>query len=124
MEEFYIDVELSQGLTRIQVDEVPSEQWDMAFAPQFIIEYHNGKEFITMTLQLEQGQWYDRDARAAEGNHPQYIDLSREAVHNYYSPLSEIAIRAIGQAIGRHMVVYLTAYMGLFISVFRKPTLN
>jgi hypothetical protein len=42
----------------------------------------------------------------------------------YNSPLSSLAIQDIGMAIGRHMVVHLTAYMGLFVPVFRTPTLN
>ena|SRR3954469_1308275 len=122
MEAFYIDVELSRGITRIQVDEVPPEQWSMPYAPQFVIDYHNGQHFITVTLQLEQGRWYDRDTRFSEEDFPlHYLQTGNPA---YHSPLSETAIRQIGEAIGRHMVVHLCAYMGLFIPVFREPSLN
>jgi hypothetical protein len=126
MEEFYIDVELSQGITRIQVDEVPPEQWDMPFTPQFIIEFHNSNGFITLTLQLEQGNWYDRNTRVSDDDtYLRYTEPDPDARNpDYQSPLSESAIRKIGQAIGRHMVVHLTAYMGLFIPVFREPTFN
>lgn len=126
MEEFYIDVELSQGMTRIQVDEVPPEQWDMPYTPQFIIEFHNGLEFITLTLQLEDGHWYDRNTRLPDEDfHLRYSELGPEAWNpDYRSPLLETAILKIGEAISRHMVVHLTAYMGLFVPVFREPTLN
>jgi hypothetical protein len=122
METFYINVELSRGMTRIQVDEVPPEQWPMPYSPQFVIEYHNGQQFITLTLQLEQGQWYDLDTRVSEEDpHLLYFQACNP---NYQSPLSEIAIREIGGAIGRHMVVHLCTYMGLFVPVFREPSLN
>ena len=126
MEEFYIDVELSQGMTRIQVDEVPPEQWNMPYTPQFIIEYHNGQAFITLTLQLENGRWYDRNTRLPDNDlYLRYFELGPEAWNpDYQSPLSESAILKIGEAISRHMVIHLTAYMGLFVPVFREPTLN
>jgi hypothetical protein len=125
MEEFYIDVQLSQGLTRIQVDEVPPEQWDMPYTPQFIIEFYDDKEFITLTLHLERGQWYDRDAQVSKDNISRSFELDTKTCNPYYySPLNETAIHDIGQAIARHMIVYLTAYMGLFVPVFRIPTLN
>ncbi|OOQ61915.1 hypothetical protein [Mucilaginibacter pedocola] len=123
MEEFYIDVELSRGLTRIQVDEVPPEQWDMPYTPQFIIEFRDGNEFITLTLQLEDGHWYDRSARLPDDDYPRPPDA--EPTDPYYqSPLTAQAIQAVGEAISRHMIVHLTAYMGLFVPVFRTPTLN
>jgi hypothetical protein len=126
MEPFYIDVELSQGTTRIQVDEVPPEQWDMPYIPQFIIDFHNGKGFITLTLQLECGKWYDRNARVSEDDfHLRYFEQGPDSWNpNYQSPLDGPDLREIGQAIGRHMVVHLMAYMGLFIPVFREPTFN
>jgi len=127
MEEFYIDVELSRGMTRIQVDEIPPEQWDMPYTPQFIIEFHNGLAFITLTLQLEDGRWYDRNTRLSDDDfHLRYFELGPDEAWNpdYQSPLPESAVARIGQAISRHMVVHLTAYMGLFVPVFREPTLN
>ncbi|WP_374951377.1 hypothetical protein [Mucilaginibacter sp.] len=126
MDEFYIDVTLSQGLTRIQVDEVSPEQWDMPYAPQFIIEFHNGKEFITLTMHLEDGKWYDRNKRISEDDKQlRYFELNADNYNPYYqSPLNEDAIQLIGQAIGRHMLVHLTAYMALFIPVFPNPDLN
>ena len=39
-------------------------------------------------------------------------------------PMTPDTVAKIGQAISRHMVVHLTAYMGLFVPVFREPTLN
>jgi hypothetical protein len=126
MEAFYIDVELSRGITRIQVDEVSPEQWDMPYTPQFIIDFHNGKGFITLTLQLEQGKWYDRNSRVSEDDfHIHYFEPGPDSGNpNYQSPLSESAIREIGRAIARHMIVQLTAYMGMFIPAFPTPTLN
>ena len=126
MEEFYIDVQLSRGLARLQVDEVPPEQWDMPYTPQFIIEYHNGKDFITITLQLEQGKWYDRNARTFEGDwHLRYFELGTDVRNpNYASPLTQPEIDEIGQAISRHMVVMLNAYMTLFVDAFPNPKLN
>jgi len=125
MEEFYIDVKISRGMTRIQVDEVPPEQWDLPYAPQFIIEFYNGREFITMMLQLEQGEWYDRNARVQDDDIQRYFEPVPDPRNaDYESPLSVQAIQEIGQAISRHMVVHLTVYMGLFIPVFREPTLN
>ncbi|MDB5117013.1 MAG: hypothetical protein JWQ79_2505 [Mucilaginibacter sp.] len=126
MEEFYIDVELSQVITRIQVDEILPEQWDIPYNPQFIIEFHTGHEFITLTLQLENGKWFDRNTRVStNGFYQRYFDLDAEALNiNYHSPLTDTAIQKIGEAISRHMVIHLTAYMGLFVPVFREPTLN
>jgi hypothetical protein len=126
MEEFYIDVELSLGMTRIQVDEVPPEDWDIPFTPQFVIEFYDGQSFVTLTLQLEQGKWYDRDTRYTEEDfHNRYFELGIKAQNsNYQSILSEANIVEIGEAISRHMVVHLTTYMGMFIPVFRTPTLN
>lgn len=126
MEEFYIDVKLSQGITRIQVDEVPPEQWDMPFSPQFIIEFYSAKECVTLTIQLEDGRWYDRNNRPSGDN--LQLQYGQEAEKdwnlNYQSPLSSVTIQEIGEAIARHMIVHLTAYMALFIPVFRSPALN
>jgi hypothetical protein len=102
MQEFYLDVELNRGLTRIQVDEVPPEACAMPGSPQFIIEYHTAAGFLTLTLQLESGTW---------------------SVDELYL-LSPDEVKAIGSAISNHMIVSLTAYMGLFIPQFRNPTLN
>lgn len=124
MQEFYIDVELSQGTTRIQVDEMPPEQWDMPYAPQFIVEYHNGREFITLTLLLEQGKWFDRNSRITEDDFQGHYAGPGSWNMGYQSPLSDTAAQEIGEAIGRHMIVHLTAYMALFIPVFRAPDLN
>ncbi|TWR25218.1 hypothetical protein FPZ43_17255 [Mucilaginibacter pallidiroseus] len=118
MDEFYIDVKMGRRITRIQVDEVSPEQWDRPFSPQFIIEFHDGSGFVTVTLQLEDGKWYDRDSRLRENEDVLNLDSA------YSNPLSTLAIQEIGTAIGRHMVVHLTAYMGLFVPVFRTPTLN
>lgn len=105
MEEFYVDVELSRGMTRIQVDEVLPEHWDLPAIPQFIIEYYSDHEFVTLTIQLEDGAWTDRD-------------------HPFSSVLSPSELLLVGRAISNYMVVRLTAYMGLFIPSFRNPTLN
>lgn len=124
MQEFYIDVELSRGLTRIQVDEVPPEQWDAPTLPQFIVEFHNGEEFVMVTLQLDHGQWYDRKTRLP-GDEVQLQGNDSDATGLFYhSPVTSAAIQHIGEAIARHMVVHLTAYLGLFVPVFSSPALN
>ena len=94
--------------------------------PQFTIEFHNGAGFITLTLQLEQGRWYDRHTRLPEEEfYLRYFELGPDAWNpDYQSPLTESAIVRIGQAISRHMVVHLMAYMDLFVPVFRERTLN
>ena len=126
MEEFYIDVELSRGLTRIQVDEVLPEQWDMPYIPQFVIEYHTGLGFLTLTVQLENGTWYDRNSRSSEDDfHLRYFEMGPDAWSpDYQSPLSKADLLVIGRAISNYMVIRLTAYMGLFVPSFRNPTLN
>ncbi|WP_184546180.1 hypothetical protein [Mucilaginibacter sp. FT3.2] len=126
MEEFYIDVTLSRGTTRIQVEEIPPEQWDMPYTPQFIIEFYHVKGFITLTLQLERGKWYDRNTRISEDDfHLRYFELGPDAFNpNYQSPLTDAAIQEIGSGIARHMIVMLTYYMGYFVPVFREPTFN
>lgn len=102
MQEFYIDVVLHRGLTRVQVDEVPPEAWTMPRSPQFIIEFRNGSGFLTLNLWLEGSDW---------------------CIDEPYA-LSAEEIKAIGSAISNHMIVSLTVYMGLFIPQFRNPTLN
>jgi hypothetical protein len=126
MQAFYIDVELNRGITRLQVDEVSPELWDMPCVPQFLVDFYNGKGFITLTLQLEEGRWYDRNTRVTEDDlQISYSDpITRGWNPNYQSPLSELAIQQIGRAIARHMVIQLTAYMGLFVPAFPTPTLN
>nr|WP_067060803.1 hypothetical protein [Mucilaginibacter sp. L294] len=127
MEEFYIDVELSRGLTRIQVDEVPHGNWTMPGVPQFVVELYTGCGFLTLTLQLEDGTWYDRNSRLSEGDfYLRFFEQGPDEAFNpdYQSPLSPEELKAIGSAISNHMVVCLTAYMGLFILQFRNPTLN
>lgn len=126
MEEFYIDIQLNQGITRIQVDEVPSEQWDVQIIPQFIIEYYSENKFTTLTIQLENGKWHDRNTRITEDEYyKRYFELGQDACNpEYQSPLSPEALQAIGAAISRHMVVYLTTYLGLMVPAFRNPALN
>ncbi|MVN92934.1 hypothetical protein [Mucilaginibacter aquatilis] len=125
MDEFYIDIQLNRGLTRIQVDEVPSHQWDFPFIPQFIVEFYHQNEFITLTLQLEHGTWYDRNLRIAEDEEiKQHLDAVDNCTPNYQCALSASELQEIGAAISRHMVVYLTAYLGLLVPAFRNPTLN
>ncbi len=124
MQEFYIDVEFSRGLTRIQVDEVPPEQWDAPALPQFIVEFHDGHEFVMVTLQLDQGQWYDRKTRLPGDDIQSQAEDADAPDLYYHSPLTSAAIQHIGEAIARHMVVHLTAYLGLFVPVFSSPALN
>jgi len=126
MNEFYIDVQLNAGITRLQVDEVPPEQWDMPYIPQFIIDFHNGREFITLTLQLEKGTWYDRNMRTSGDDwHLRYFELGTDAWNSdYQSPLCREEIDRIGQAISRHMIVMLNAYMSLFVLTFPDPSVN
>ena len=127
MDEFYIDVELSRGLTRIQVDKVSPEESVMPYIPRFVIEYHNGRGLLTLNLQLENGIWYNRNGRLSKGDfYLRFFELGPDEAFNpdYQSPLSPEELRAIGSAISNCMVVRLTAYIGLFIPQFRNPTLN
>lgn len=126
MEVFYIDVELNRGLTRLQVDEVPPEQWDMPHTPQFYVEYHNGKEFTMIILRLEKGNWYDRNTRLhGDEYHLNHFSLNEDTWSpEYQSPLDRYEIDNIGRAISRHMVVMLQAYIGLFVPVFPWPAIN
>ncbi len=126
MEEFYVDVQLNLGMARLQVDEVPPEQWDMPYIPQFIIEFYNGKGFITLTLQLEKGKWHDRNMRTSgEDWHLRYFELGADAWNpDYQSPLYQEEIDRIGEAISRHMIVMLNAYMSLFVLTFPDPSVN
>jgi hypothetical protein len=126
MEEFYIDVELRRGLTRIQVDEVSPEEWDMPYIPQFVIEFHTGQTFLTLTVHLENGAWYDRNTRLSDGDfHLRYFELGPDAWNpGYQSPLSAEELKAIGIGISNYMIVRLTAYMSFFVSSFRNHTLN
>ncbi|GAB3934901.1 hypothetical protein [Mucilaginibacter myungsuensis] len=126
MEVFYIDVELDRGLTRFQVDEVPPEQWDMPHTPQFIVEYHNGREWVILILRLEKGKWYDRNSRLhGDEQHLNHFSLNADTWSpEYQSPLNQLEIESIGRAVSRHMVVLLQAYMGLFVPVFPKPAIN
>ena len=126
MEEFYIDVELYRGVTRIQVDEQPPEEWDMPYMPQFVIEFYTGQAFLTFTIQLENGEWYDRNTRLSDGDfHLQYFELGPDAWNaNYRSPLTTDELKAIGHAISNYMIVKLTAYMSFFVRSFGDTTLN
>lgn len=125
MEEFYIDVALNRGMVRLQVDEVPPEQWDLPFVPQFIVEYHNGREFVTLTLRLEQGKWFDNNVRFDDDAYLHYFDTRPDSWDPYYhSPLEQDEINNIGSAIARHMIVHLQAYMALFVPTFPCPEVN
>ena len=126
MEEFYVDIRLPEGVIRVQVDEVPAQQWDIPFTPEFIIEYFNGKDLITLTLVLEQGRWFER-GNWLRNNQPQLLGLNAEPDELHFSFIalpSESLIQEIGNAIARHMVVHLTTYMGLFMPAFRNPIVN
>ncbi|CAM3756920.1 hypothetical protein MUGA111182_07690 [Mucilaginibacter galii] len=128
METFYIDAELSRGLTRIQVDEIQPEHWDMPATPQFMIEFYmHGSGFMTLTIQLESGIWYDRLTRLSEDD-LQLLYYELDPNHawdpNYQCPLSKAELKNIGMVISNYMVTYLTIYMGAFIPQFRTPTLN
>ena len=112
-------------MVRLQVDEVPPEQWDLPFVPQFIVEYHNGHEFVTLTLRLEQGKWFDNNTRFNDDAYLRYFDSRPDNWDPYYqSPLDQDEINNIGGAIARHMIVHLQAYMGLFVPAFPCPEAN
>lgn len=127
MEEFYIEVQLGIGATQIQVNEIPPEQCRLPGTPQFLIEYFNNAKLVTLTLQLEQGRWYDRNTRFNEDDYYlRYFELGTDEAWNpdCQSPLSLAELEAIGQAIARHMVVYLSRYMSLFVPSFPNPVKN
>lgn len=127
MTEFYIEVELEHGLTRIQVDAIAFNGWDMPACPQFIIEYFTGHDFLVRTIQLEHGTWYDRNTRLSENEFfLRYFELGPEKAWNpeYESPLSAAELKLIGNSISNYMVGMLSAYMGLFVPQYRTPTLN
>jgi hypothetical protein len=125
MEEFYIDVKLNHGMVRLQVDEVPAEQWDIPYMPQLIVEFHDGREFVTLTLRLEQGKWYDNNTHLNEDEYLRYFESRPDNWDPYYqSPLGREEINQIGNAIARHMIVHLQAYMSLFVAAFPCPEAN
>ncbi|MGN6177548.1 MAG: hypothetical protein ACTHNW_00090 [Mucilaginibacter sp.] len=127
MREFYIHVELRQGPTWVQVDEVPPESWSKPGVPAFIIEYDSTNGNVLLTVQLEQGIWYDQNTHSSEEN-VYFQELEEDSYEHrypdYQSPLYSDELRAIGDAISRHMVVALSAYLGLFYNQFRRPALN
>jgi hypothetical protein len=120
MEEFYIDIELTRGTSRIQVQEITAEHWDLLYTPQFVIEYYADKGFITFTICLEEGIWVDRNTRISENEYYlRYFELGEDAWNpDYQSPLSHSELQELGNAIARHMVVQLSAYMSLFCHHF------
>jgi len=127
MEEFYIDVQLGIGMTQIQVNEVPPEQWRLPDTPQFLIEFFSDKGLTTLTLQLEQGTWYDRKTRYTEEEYYlRYFELKPKEAWDpdYRSPVTAKELETIGLAIARHMIVYLNKYAGLFVPVFPDPIKN
>ena len=127
METFYIEVALGRGLTRIQVDEVLPEDWDVPGAPQFVIEYFSSPRFLTLTIRLANGCWHDRNTRLTEDEYfLRYDELGPGQAWNpdYHCPLSPRELQAIGMAISNHMVIYLSAYLGLLMPQYRTPTLN
>lgn len=126
MNEFYVDVVINRVMTRVQVDEIPEELLDIPTIPQFNIDFYNGKGFTTLTLQLEWGQWYDRNSRLpGDEPHLRYFEPEAELWNpDYQSPLSSEDIQEIGRAIARHMVVKLTSRVGLFVPVFPDPSCN
>ncbi|NCD71230.1 hypothetical protein [Mucilaginibacter agri] len=122
-EEFFIDVELMQGLTRLQVEEVTAEAQAVLQILLFTIDFYNGKGFTTLTLQLVNGKWYDRDSRFTDGEYYMlYGDGNLNL--NYESPLSQDDINRIGAAIANYMIVKLVAQMSLFVPVFPDPKFN
>jgi len=125
--EFYIDVELERGLTRVQVEAVSSGSWDIPGCPQFVIEYFTGQHFLTLTLQLEGGTWYDRNTRLPEDQFfLRYFELGPDKAWDpgYQSPLSPAALKSIGNKISDYLVVAVHDYLCLFIPQYRTPTLN
>lgn len=125
-EEFFIDVELAQGLTRLQVEEVTPEAQAVLQILLFTIDFYNGQGFTTLTLQLENGKWYDRDSRFTDGEYYLlYADGNLNAWDPHYqSPLSYGDITRIGAAIANYMIVRLVAQMSLFVPVFPDPKFN
>jgi len=122
--DFYVDVEMSTRITRIQVEEIPEEQWYTRGCPQFRIDYYHEKGFNTLVLELEQGRWYDCGTRYSADDYQSSCSEPQGWDPEYKSPLSNQDTRKIGQAIANHMVVKLTARVGLYIPVFPNPGSN
>ena len=127
MEEFCINVELKSRITCIQVEPVPPGSWYASGFPQFLLEFHNGRGFVNLTLQLENGTWYDRNTRLSEDDfHLRFFELGPDDAWNpdYQSPFSPAELKAMGQAISNYMAVYLGNYLGYFIQQLTRPGLN
>lgn len=127
MQEFYIIVELRQGPTWVQVDEVPPESWSMCGVPAFVIEFDTTDGNEVLTIQLERGIWYDQNRRQTEENsYLRYLEEGPDECWNlnYQSPLNSDELKAIGNAISNYMMVALSSYISLFFQQYRNPALN
>ncbi|MCZ4223447.1 hypothetical protein [Pedobacter rhodius] len=125
MLEFYIDVKLSRGLSRIQVDEVLPEQWGMPYIPQFADRYPTPGNFL-VSKQFENGIWYARNSRISNDDlHISYFAPDLDALRpDYQSLLACIKLKSTGIAISNpdgHLPECLYA---AFVPQFRKPSLN
>lgn len=126
MEEFFIDVQLAKGATRLQVEEITPEEQAILGILLFTIDFYNGRGFTTLTLQLEDGKWHDRNTRLNENDYDlSYFDNDATSDNRYYqSPLSQDEVNRIGEAIANYMIVKLVARMSLFVPVFPDPKVN
>ena len=127
MDEFIIDAELRRGVTPLQVEVVPADRWTMPACPQFVVTYFNEQQVCVVTLQLENGVWYDQDTRLLE-NQLFSIGLESRAPKAYdpayRSPLEVNELRNIGHEISKRMTVQLTAWLSLFTPTYPAPVLN
>jgi hypothetical protein len=126
MEEFFIDVRLERGITRIQVEEITPEEHAILNILLFTIDFYSGKGFTTLTLQLQDGKWFDRNMLFGEDDSQQHnLVLNFDSRNlNYQPALSQEDINRIGKSIADFMVIKLIARMSLFVPVFPKPSLN
>src|ERR1700744_4332645 len=98
MQEFYINIQLRQGLTCIEVDPVPPEGWAMRGTPEFVIEYDTVTGVKVLTIRLEHGIWYDRNTRLTDDEvYMRCLEELDEGWNiNYQSPLNSEELKAVG----------------------------
>ncbi|QQL51249.1 hypothetical protein [Mucilaginibacter ginkgonis] len=121
VDDFFVDVQLAQGLTRIQVEEATPYEQAVLNILLFTIDFYNGKSFTTLTLQLENGNWHLHDNRFTDDTDQLHF---HEFWEDYNCPLTRHEISTIGAAISNYMVVQLVSRMSLFVASLPNPAVN